>query len=45
LKRDRTEEEFRAMEIIEADRQEQGKQDDNNAQSFQELRVRKLSRR
>jgi len=42
---DITEEEFRAMELIETERQEQAKAEDNGAQSFQELLLRKLSRR
>jgi hypothetical protein len=42
---DITEEEFRAMEMIEAARQEQAQAEDNGAQNFQELLLRKLSRR
>jgi hypothetical protein len=42
---DITEEEFRAMEMIEAARQEQTAAEDSGAQSFQELLLRKLSRR
>ena len=42
---DITEEEFRAMELIEAERQEQISNEDRNAKSFQELLLRKLSRR
>jgi hypothetical protein len=42
---DITEEEFRAMEMIEAARQEQTASEDSGAQSFQELLLRKLSRR
>jgi hypothetical protein len=42
---DITEEEFRVLELIEAERQEQIRGEDNNAQSFQELLLRKLSRR
>jgi hypothetical protein len=42
---DVTEEEFRAMEMIEAARQEQLSTEDSGAQSFQELLLRKLSRR
>ncbi len=42
---DITEEEFRAMELIETERQEQAKSDDNGAQSIEELLLRKLSRR
>jgi len=42
---DITEEEFRAMELIETERQEQTAVEDRDAKSFQELLVRKLSRR
>ena len=42
---DITEEELRAMELIEAARQEQVSAEDSSAQSFQELLLRKLSRR
>ena len=42
---DITEEEFRAMEMIEAARQEQISAEDSGVQSFQELPIRKLSRR
>ena len=42
---DLTEEEFRAMEMIETERQEQANQDESNAQSFQELLLRRLARR
>jgi hypothetical protein len=42
---DVTEEEFRAMELIEASRQEQASAEDDGAQSFQELPLLKLSRR
>jgi hypothetical protein len=42
---DITEEEFRAMELIETDRQEQSAAEDRDVKSFQELLVRKLSRR
>jgi hypothetical protein len=42
---DITEEEFRAMELIEAERQEQVSNEDSGAKSFQELLLRKLSRR
>ena len=42
---DITEEEFRAMEMIEAARQEQISTEDSGVQSFQELLIRKLSRR
>ena len=42
---DITEEEFRTMELIETERQEQAKAEDSGAQSFQELLLRKLSRR
>jgi hypothetical protein len=41
---DITEEEFRAMEMIEAARQEQVADEDKDAKSFQELLLRKLSR-
>jgi hypothetical protein len=42
---DITEEEFQVLELIEAERGEQIKTGDDNAQSFQELLLRKLSRR
>ena len=42
---DITEEEFRAMEMIESDRQQQITSEDSNAKTFQELILRKLSRR
>ena len=42
---DITEEEFRALELIDAVRQEQASAEDSGAKSFQELLVRKLSRR
>ena len=42
---DITEEEFRAMEMIEAARQEQISTEDSGVQSFPELPIRKLSRR
>jgi hypothetical protein len=42
---DITEEEFRAMELIETERQEQTAAEDRDAKSFQELLIRKLSRR
>ena len=42
---DITEEEFRVMELIEAERQEQVAAEDRDAKSFQELLIRKLSRR
>ena len=42
---DITEEEFRAMELIEAERQEQTAAEDRDAKSFQELLIRRLSRR
>lgn len=42
---DITEEEFRVLELIEAERQEQIRGEDSGAQSFQELLLRKLSRR
>jgi len=42
---DITEEEFRVLELIDTERQEQISAEDNNARSFQELLVRKLSRR
>ena len=42
---DLTEEEFRVMEAIETERQEQANQDDNRAESFQDLLLRRLSRR
>ena len=42
---DITEEELRVMELIEAEKQEQAVDEDKDAKSFQELLVRKLSRR
>ena len=42
---DITEEEFRTLESIEAARQEQISSEDNGAKTFQELLLRKLSRR
>jgi len=42
---DITEEELRVMELIEAEKQEQAADEDKDAQSFQELLLRKLSRR
>jgi hypothetical protein len=39
------EEELRVMELIEAERQEQAADEDNDAKSFQEVLFRKLSRR
>lgn len=42
---DVTEEEFRAMELIDTARAEQASSEDNGAKSFQELLLRKLSRR
>ncbi len=42
---DITEEEFRVMELIETERQEQARAEDNGAQGFQELLLRKLSGR
>jgi hypothetical protein len=42
---DITEEELRVMEVIEAERQGQAADEDKNAKSFQELLIRKLSRR
>jgi hypothetical protein len=42
---DITEEEFRAMELIDVVRQEQILEEDGGAKSFQELLLRKLSRR
>lgn len=42
---DITEEEFRGLELIETERQAQISEDDSGAQSFQELLLRKLSRR
>jgi len=42
---DITEEEFRTLESIEAGRQEQISSEDSGAKTFQELLVRKLSRR
>ena len=42
---DITEEELRVVELIEAERQEQTAAEDGGAQSFQELLLRKLSRR
>jgi hypothetical protein len=42
---DITEEEFRAMELIEAERQAHAQAEDSGAHNFQELLLRKLSRR
>jgi len=42
---DITEEEFRAIELIETERQELAKAEDNGAQSLHELLLRRLSRR
>jgi len=42
---DITEEELRAMELIEVARQEQTTAEDSNARGFQEVLLRKLSRR
>jgi hypothetical protein len=42
---DITEEELRVMELIEAEKQEQTADEDKDAKSFQELLIRKLSRR
>jgi hypothetical protein len=42
---DITEEELRAMEVIEVERQEQAADEDRAAKSFQEILLRKLSRR
>jgi hypothetical protein len=42
---DITEEELRVMELIEAERQDQVADEDKDAKSFQELLIRKLSRR
>ena len=42
---DITEEEFRALEVIEAERQAQISDEDGGAKTFQELLLRKLSRR
>ena len=42
---DITEEELRVMELIEAEKQEQAADEDKDAQSFQELLLRTLSRR
>jgi len=44
---DVTEEEFRVMELIETERreQQQASHDDSNAQNFQQLLLRKLSRK
>jgi hypothetical protein len=42
---DITEEELRTIELIESERQEQVRAEDNGTQSFQELLLRKLSRR
>ncbi|HZT32771.1 MAG TPA: hypothetical protein VE999_01660 [Gemmataceae bacterium] len=42
---DITEEELRVMELIEAEKQEQAADEDKDAKSFQELLLRKLSRR
>jgi len=42
---DITEEEFRVMEVIEEERTVKIEHEDSNAQSFQELLLRKLSRR
>ena len=40
-----TEEEFRVLELIEAEHADQNQQEDSGAKSFQELLLRKLSRR
>ena len=40
---DITEEEFRGLELIKAERQEQISNENSNAKSFQELLLRKLS--
>jgi hypothetical protein len=42
---DITEEEFRVIELIDAEREEVTKDGDNGAKSFQELLLRRLSRR
>jgi hypothetical protein len=42
---DITEEELRVMELIEAVKQEQAADEDKDAKSFQEILIRKLSRR
>jgi hypothetical protein len=42
---DITEEEFRALELIDSSRQEQASSEDQGAKSFQELLLQKLSRR
>ena len=42
---DITEEEFRVMELIDTEQKEYTASEDRNAQSFQELLIRKLSRR
>lgn len=42
---DVTEEEFRVMELIDAEQKEHVAAEDRDAKSFQELLVRKLSRR
>ena len=42
---DITEEEFRVMELIEAEQKEHAAAEDRDAKSFQELLIRKLSRR
>ncbi|HTX36142.1 MAG TPA: hypothetical protein VME43_14025 [Bryobacteraceae bacterium] len=42
---DITEEEFRVIELIDAERSEIGKDEDNSAKSFQELLLRRLLRR
>jgi hypothetical protein len=42
---DVTEEEFRVMELIDSEQKEYTASEDRNAQSFQELLIRKLSRR
>ena len=42
---DITEEEFRVMELIDAEQKEHVAAEDRDAKSFQELLIRKLSRR
>jgi len=42
---DITEEEFRTMELIDSERAEKAKDEDGDAKSFQELLIRRLSRR
>ena len=42
---DLTEEEFRALELIDSEKRELGAAEDKDAKSFQELLIRKLSRK